>query len=644
MATGGKKNWADPSVAQIASDLTARHNIDDVLPPWFLQPEPAPARPARAVGSSSTPTGYVDPAVDDARAADLPTAMDDPNFRRAVAPGVGNTRLMPHLERNQATKDALANAGNGVDPLPSPSNGFVSYNPGAAPAADAAGAGRVPSVRDLTPAQIYEHQRAGNLKGLSPEDQQFVMNTIGQLKVDDRGNLVGGGAGGGGISAQRAASMAGLPGAQQELDAANAARIKHVSEAGDKSQDNYTQMGVDAALAKTKLEMVDDDYQAQLNERQARMEEQSKLQNKLQAEHAQMAANVDPNRLVKDKRMVFGLAAAFGAFGAGLNHTANFALDSINAAVDRDFEAQKGMVAAKKDQMSYAQQVYDNYRAQYGDTLVAKKYARADVMEALSTTIMSRTYANQGDQAQATATDLQDQLQAAAAQARADAAALQAQAIMKASRGAKSQNALDYLADNAKNAGAVDKAFPNGGADMSEPELKPHEEALVTAVTDENKALADARTQYTRLFGADGKSGIARQGSAVGRAWAGTSLPGSSLMNSKANVDAAAIQQNMVANLLAAAKGSQSEADRQALRDQIGSAGTNADDMARRSKMFLEKLERSHAVRNRTLPGRVRAAMESRQRAVGVPEADIRTSLATTVAPPPSRNGQTRSQ
>ncbi len=76
---------------------------------------------------------------------------------------------------------------------------------------------------------------------------------------------------------------------------------------------------------------------------------------------------IDPDRLFKEKgtlgRIQDTVALAFGAFGASLTHSPNFAQEMIKAEIDRDIASQMDEIQAKR---SNAQNTIANYAKTYG--------------------------------------------------------------------------------------------------------------------------------------------------------------------------------------------------------------------------------------------------------------------------------------
>ena len=116
-------------------------------------------------------------------------------------------------------------------------------------------------------------------------------------------------------------------------------------------------------------------------ERAAEMQRFTKQQEKDQADYLKAAKDVDPQRLLKGGNgLILGLAAGLGAFGASLAKSQNFAQQAIESALDRDLAQQKDALHARRDQMSFAQGVYQAKLAQFQSKEGALLAAKATVL------------------------------------------------------------------------------------------------------------------------------------------------------------------------------------------------------------------------------------------------------------------------
>lgn len=121
-------------------------------------------------------------------------------------------------------------------------------------------------------------------------------------------------------------------------------------------------------------------------------------------------------------RIGAGIAAALGAFGATLGRTRNFALDQINAAIDRDIQAQRQARADKRGQIKARAGLVQLYRNALGDEQAAADFAKASMLKETSLRLDKMAQQIQGTQAQENAMLLQAELDAARAQALQDGA------------------------------------------------------------------------------------------------------------------------------------------------------------------------------------------------------------------------------
>jgi hypothetical protein len=99
---------------------------------------------------------------------------------------------------------------------------------------------------------------------------------------------------------------------------------------------------------------------------------------KATAEYEKAATSIDPNRLMHGKQWMGALAMAFGAYGATLGRTQNYAQQIIDQAISRDVDAQKFAVAAKEKKLSFMQQVYQDNLAKFKSQDAALEATKAD--------------------------------------------------------------------------------------------------------------------------------------------------------------------------------------------------------------------------------------------------------------------------
>lgn len=132
---------------------------------------------------------------------------------------------------------------------------------------------------------------------------------------------------------------------------------------------------------------------------------------KLGEDYQKAAASLDPNRLFKGgKRVLAGLALAFGAAGATLARTENFAEKIISDAVNRDIDAQKTAIAGKRDALTQNQQMFAQYRAMFGDENAAREATLSNNLKAGATHLRSLAAKQEGKEARARTLDAADQL------------------------------------------------------------------------------------------------------------------------------------------------------------------------------------------------------------------------------------------
>lgn len=142
------------------------------------------------------------------------------------------------------------------------------------------------------------------------------------------------------------------------------------------------------------------------------------------------AENVDPNRLLRGGRnVVAGLAAALGAFGSALTKTPNTAVQIIESSLDRDFEAQKGVVSAKKEQLSYAQQALAQKRGLFQDETAAKLATKADMYDVMANKLGQIAIRAEGTQQGLSAQNAADAFRAKGLEDRQNALMLEAQQL-----------------------------------------------------------------------------------------------------------------------------------------------------------------------------------------------------------------------
>ncbi len=139
--------------------------------------------------------------------------------------------------------------------------------------------------------------------------------------------------------------------------------------------ESYSNQRINLELARDRQRQVSESARALYNEQlQTKAAELERAQNEEKVVREQLAkdeqiaaqareeyggAKIDPNRVYHGtagtiRRIGEALAAGFGAFGAALAKTPNFALEIINKNIDDDIAAQRQEIATKKDQANNA--------------------------------------------------------------------------------------------------------------------------------------------------------------------------------------------------------------------------------------------------------------------------------------------------
>lgn len=194
-----------------------------------------------------------------------------------------------------------------------------------------------------------------------------------------------------------------------------------------------------------------------LTKQAARMEEQ-------RAQYVRDAGNIDPKRLVHGKEALVGLAQALGAFGATLGRTQNFAQQIIASKLEADLDAQKVALAAKRDNLSFAQQAYVNHSAQFTNQIAAKRAAIADSYDVFAAQLSSHAARLKGTEQEQGALNSADAFRLKAQEERTnalklEAGTLQTQVTSQAGGQGKSQSALEKVVAAAEAKIKIDKAF-----------------------------------------------------------------------------------------------------------------------------------------------------------------------------------------
>lgn len=171
---------------------------------------------------------------------------------------------------------------------------------------------------------------------------------------------------------------------QANLEAARNKEAADAETLGAMHAAKAEEMAVSAQDKATKLEaMAADQLKAQQAHAQD-MERLAKEQATTAAQYEKEAKNLDPERLMTGgKRVAAAFAMAFGAYGATLGKTQNFAMQIVNDAMDRDYQGQKDRLAGTKEKLTLSQQAIQNSRAQFSDDAAARADYRGTMLMSL---------------------------------------------------------------------------------------------------------------------------------------------------------------------------------------------------------------------------------------------------------------------
>ncbi len=211
-------------------------------------------------------------------------------------------------------------------------------------------------------------QSASQQQGQSTQQTQLSPDAKESLAVEEE------------LARQKGVNAQALGAAQAQYHGAEAEQLNQWAAAQQK-------MAVQAQRAQEaqqkRLEQIDRDMQLQMHD------------------YEKMAKNMDPSRLISGpKSWLAALALGLGAFGATLGHTQNFAQQVIDQALNRDMESQRMALAAKKDQLSLTQQIYQNERTRFSSDQAAREATRAAMYQVFSTQQASRAEAFRGTESE----------------------------------------------------------------------------------------------------------------------------------------------------------------------------------------------------------------------------------------------------
>jgi hypothetical protein len=131
----------------------------------------------------------------------------------------------------------------------------------------------------------------------------------------------------------------------------------------------------------------------------ARMEKDMQSQ---QAQYEKAAKEIDPSRLISGpKSWIAALAMGLGAYGSALARTPNYAQQIINQALERDMDAQKIGLQAKKDKMSMTQQILVDMRSRFQSDIAAREATKGAMFGVFASQQEARAQALKGTEAEA---------------------------------------------------------------------------------------------------------------------------------------------------------------------------------------------------------------------------------------------------
>ena len=251
------------------------------------------------------------------------------------------------------------------------------------------------------------------------------------LSIEDAMMIVRAGQGGGPtVNRQAQAALAGIRSRRDANVRAQAERElafgDEVAAAGENVRKLYEQQDQWLTQHAAETAQKNAEFKQQAETRRARVEAMSQ-------EAKQAWQDIDPNRIMRGGRgVMFGIAAALGAFGAALTRTPNSVAQSIEAALDRDLEAQKSGARGKQEAASFAKEIHDGFlREGQGDA-----EARANTEALMMRHFAVKTAALAQTQASAEA-KLAGQRQATALYEQADAKLEEAAKLAAAPKGGK---------------------------------------------------------------------------------------------------------------------------------------------------------------------------------------------------------------
>lgn len=234
----------------------------------------------------------------------------------------------------------------------------------------------------------------------------------------------------GGITNQQSSSSTRMdPAAMKAAESAgrhSAAQGKAMIDAGRLAASNADQLANEQAVQAQKLEaQARADFDA-IQSRQAKVDEAINAQQKDVDTFLKSQKEVDPSRLMRGGRGIMAaIAAGIGGFGAGLTHTDNSAMQIINHAIDRDWQAQKDVVNANREKIEQSGKLVQQLRQSLGDDQSVKLAHGAAMRQAFADRMQGMALRFKGTEAEANSLGLAEQLQVDADRFRAELAARQ---------------------------------------------------------------------------------------------------------------------------------------------------------------------------------------------------------------------------
>lgn len=321
-------------------------------------------------------------------------------------------------------------------------------------------------------------------------------------------------------------------------------------------------------------------------------------QEKATQEYVKQANSIDPSRLVRGKEWMVGLAAALGAYGAALTKGPNTAAMMIESALDRDLQAQKTALGAKRDSISIAQQAYSEKRAAFQDRAAALGATKADMMDIAAAQIRQSAARREGAEAKSLAETQANEVAMRAQQLRLSSYEQEKVTRSTTSSSAATQpkgTALDAILKQAQTKTAIDKAYLG-----------------------DEKETPQNRTQFKETMAAMAAAGAATQDLKEYRKQLGeTSALGRAFPTNQTEHQVGSVQTRLIRNTgMAQNKGSFSEADVKSAQDQFTSGAWTSESLAQKADASLQGALNKVWQEVQTLPPEMRP--EAERRAVGV--------------------------